>query len=92
MIRCRGRYGSSELVPEPAQWQDLTTSARFLQPVSNDMGQYTTRAIQHINISCVNTAAVSANPAQAFDLYLAIDMSSEHLLESLLDHTNKTIR
>jgi hypothetical protein len=61
-------FGSAGLVPEPASWQEFTTSTRFLQPESNDMGQYTTRHIKRLNITC--DATVAADLSKGFDVQI----------------------
>ena len=46
---------------------EFATSTRFLQPESNDMGQYTTRHLKGLNVSC--DGALNAGGG-AFDVYI----------------------
>ena len=46
---------------------EFATSTRFLQPESNDMGQYTTRHLKGLNVSC--DGALNADGG-AFDVYI----------------------
>ena len=76
-------FGSAALVPEPASWQEFTTSSRFLQPESNDMHEYTTRHIKHLNVTC--DATVAADLSKGFDVQIykieLLGPKGNHVLE-----------
>jgi hypothetical protein len=58
-------FGSAALVPQPAKWQEFTTSSRFLQVESNDMNEFTTRHIKLLSVTC--DATVAADLSKGFD-------------------------
>eukprot|EP00947_MAST-08B_sp_MAST-8B-sp1_P003947 g3947.t1 len=61
-------YGAAELVPDPARWQTMTLSTRFLQVESNDMDQYTTRSIRDLAVVC--DATVAGDGTTPFDVFI----------------------
>eukprot|EP01045_Picozoa_sp_COSAG04_P058229 COSAG04_NODE_28191_length_277_cov_0.612360_1_plen_79_part_01 len=59
--------GGCIFTPMPRCVSEFATSTRFLQPESNDMGQYTTRHLKGLNVSC--DGALNADGG-AFDVYI----------------------